>query len=644
MKATLILIASLFIVPGITYGQSENLNRRIDQYFLDVHKAVPAPGFSVVVVKEGKVIFTKGFGVERIGSQKPFTRRTSTAIGSLTKSFTSMAIMQLVEQEKVVLDDPVIRYLPEFRTANKNRSDKITVRMLLNNTSSLYGGVSQNFGNTDQSLERLMVSLQSIYLKKEPGSSYEYSNTAFSLAGLIISRVSGISYTEYLEQYLFHPLGMNRSTTDPDDFGKMQVLYGHHLGLDAGIPAERVIESGEMIPAGSMLRSSAEDLGHYLAVLQNGGISENQQILTPKSIESMWSPQIGFPGLSFDQGGDGKEIQYGLGWMISEVEGRTLVHHGGNTETMSSMTILYPEKQMAASILFNINYFSIDQHKFQSEFGILNNLFHLIEEEEATDFGTPRIPDPTLNDYQLPDSLKQRFEGVYRYAGSGGSSFLQNVELQIFPDPDKQLEVLAKRRKTEIMNFTMDFTNEVNAVSRNIGSPQSIHFKVRPDGVVTGLYFSGTEFIKLMPDFMKNYQLLEVGNSLFSFYFPTRWEATIHGDRFRAINTDDPSITVSGGQKTMSIQEIEGLVEEELPNHTVSFEGAEMTGIMGNDLWLQKSFLTLYEGETYQHLLLVNDIADFYMLISTPFGKLTTAVQVVTRIMMETFTSNSIAS
>ncbi|MCK5207442.1 MAG: beta-lactamase family protein, partial [Cyclobacteriaceae bacterium] len=309
------------------------------------------------------------------------------------------------------LDDPVIKYLPEFRTANKERSDKITVRMLINNTSGLYGGVTKNRQDTEKSMELLMLSLQSIFLKREPGSSYEYSNAAFSVAGLLISRVSGMTYPKYLEKHIFEPLEMGRSMTDPADFDALQVLYGHHFGINGGIPAEKGIESVEMAPAGSMLRSSAEDMGNYLVALLNDGSYKGSQILSKKSIDELWSPQISFPGLTCDQGVDGSKFNYGLGWMIAEVEGRTIINHGGSRKTMSSMTILDPKRQLAATILFNLDYNFLDNYRFQSEFNILNNLFHLLEKEELTDFGNPRIQDPTLNDYELRDVMKQRFIG-----------------------------------------------------------------------------------------------------------------------------------------------------------------------------------------------------------------------------------------
>ena len=640
MKKIIFIISFLLIETVL--GQNENsklLHQEIDRYFQTVFEKSPAPGFSVVIVKKDKIIFTNGYGVEKAGYKKPMTAKTVTAIGSFTKSITAMAMMQLVEQGKVNLDDQVIKYLPKFRTANKDRSDKITVRMLLNNTSGLYGGVTNMGKETDESMKQLMLSLQSIYLKREPGSSYEYSNVAFSMAGLIISQVSGLSYPEYLKKNIFEPLEMDRSTTDPADFDSFNVLYGHNFGIDKGIPAEKGIESAEMMAAGSMLRSNAENMGHYLIALLNNGSYKDKQIINQKSIEELWSSQISFPGLTHDQGGNGKEFNYGLGWMIANVEGRTIINHGGSRKTMSSMTILDPKKQMAATILINLDYNFVDNYRFQSEFNILNNLFHLLEDEELTDFGNPRLPDPTLNNYKLPDSLKQRFIGEYRFSGGSEAYYFQGMNLEIFNDKNEKLEAKARQSNDLIVHFTIDFVNEVNAVSRNIGAPKSILFKVRPDGIVTGLYYSGAEFKKITPAFKERYSLLQFEDH--SFYFPKKWRITKQGEYFKAFKDPNESTSIIGVVEPNKVQNINEVIHKNLRDHHILYEGKEMTVISGKNLWREKALKTELLGKTYQHLVFLNEYGEnsFYFILTTPDGELTSVMQETVLVLLETFNS-----
>ncbi len=640
MKNILILLACLFLFSKNVQGQ-KTAAAVLDPYFHQVLKKGAAPGFSVVVVRADQVIFSKGYGVEKAGLKKAMTAETSTAIGSLTKSFTALAMMQLVEQDCVRLDDPVVKYLPGFRTANRERSDEITVRMLLNNTSGLPGSVTQNFTDAANPLEQYVASLQSVFLPREPGSAYEYSNPGFSVAGLIISHVSGMSYPEYLETQIFRPLGMRCSTTDPADFEAFQVLYGHHPGLSGGIPAGRGFESEEMAPAGSLLRSTANDLGNYLVALLNGGSYGNRKILTPKSIGQMWSPQINFPGLSREKGGDGKDYHYGLGWMISEVEGRTVIHHGGSTGTMASMTILDPERRLGASILLNLDHNFVDPYRFRPAFNILLNAFQLLENEKFTNIGIPRIPDPTLNNYELPESLTQRFTGKYRFAGSGNAWDMQGAYMEIFSGPNGQPQAKITRGATLLQHFSLDFTNEANAVSRNIAAPQNVHFKVRPDGSVTGLYFSGAEFKKLPPDFLEKYRLVTLSGSPVSFYFPEAWEVKTQGGSFEAYKKGMPGTSVSGGLTKPELFDFQKLIGKKLPGHQVLGKGLEMTETRGSQLWRQQSFTTIANGKKFQHLLLFNKTRanGSYFLLTTPEGKLTATTQEVVSILMETFSS-----
>lgn len=611
----------------------KSLPARIDQYFREVARNSPAPGFSVVVVKDHQLLFCKGYGVEKEGSSKPMTAQTSTAIGSLTKSITALAILQLAEKGKLRLDDPVTQYLPEFRTANKAQSDKITIRMLLNNTSGLEGGVSAIYGENDG--DALLNALQAFYLKKEPGKSYEYSNTAFSIAGLIIQRISGRSYADYLDQSIFGPLAMKHSSTRTEDFEKLHVLYGHYPGLHQGIPAPKEKEITLLAPAGSMLRSSAEDIGHYLLALLNGGTYEGQQILSEKSIQQLWSPQIRFPGLSYDKGADGKDFHYGLGWMISEVEGRQLIHHGGSRGTMSSFTILQPEKGLATTILFNLDYNYLDHYQFASEFNILNNLFHVIEGAPVSDFGNPRIPDPTRNSYALPEKLAGRFLGVYRFSGTGDARNYQGARLEIFVGPDGSLEGKIQRGKNLLRHFKLDFSNEVNAISRNIAEPEYLRFKVHPKGQVTDLFYGGSKFIKLSPAFWEKYQPIGVGN--LSFFFPKDWSIVTGGDKFWAQAPQNPEIFIRSGQQDKKEISLKELLQKEFPAYQITFTGKEQSETSGLQYWRQQSFATQKAGKPYQQLILFNETSGFYLIVHTPDGQMTPIIQQVVMILLDTF-------
>ncbi|MCB0634199.1 MAG: hypothetical protein KDD15_30920, partial [Lewinella sp.] len=357
-----------------------------------------------------------------------------------------------------------------------------------------------------------------------------------------------------------------------------------------------------------------------------------------QSIAAMWAPQINFPGISYEMGGDGADFQYGLGWMISEVEGRTLIHHGGSRGTMSSMTILIPEKKLAASILINLDDNYIDRYRFQSAFSILNNLFHLIENEKLTDFGRPRIPDPTLNDYQLPQALGEQIIGTYRFSGKGDTRNLQGAELTIFRNQNGALEARINRGETVLNHFEMDFTNKVHAVSRNIGSPIPISIKAKPDGTVTTIYFGNSEFIKLQPDFLAKYQQQHIFR--FSFYFPKNWSWIFHDKHFEVRQENDPDVVMQGGINTAPSPSLKYFIRQHDPDFSPFYEGVEKTEVRGSQFWRQQSFASRKGAKIYQQMVLLNETEGFYLILATPSGKLTNEVQASLSFLMDTFTAS----
>jgi len=611
-------------------------NSAIDDYLRQVYREHVIPGFSIVVVEEGKVIFSKAYGVEVLGEPAPMTIRSVLGVGSLTKSVTAMAMMQLVEAGKVRLDDPVVHYLPWFRTANKERSDRITVRMLLDNTS----GIPSNFSVgksgdlTDAAAERLVRAMQSIYLTKEPGTSYEYSNNAFVVAGLIISEVSGMPYVEYLRKYIFEPLQMDRTSTDPRRFGELEVLYGHHAGIDEGIPARPAPPSGEYYAAGSHLQSCAADMAHYLIALLNDGYYRGRQVIAPAGIERMWRPQIAFPGLSVEDGGDGSDFHYGLGWMISEIEGVTYVHHGGSTGRTSSFTMLDPKRRLGVSLLMNLDLTFIDKFQYATEWRIAHNVLRLAQGKELSDYGIPEREDPTLNNYRLPALALNKYEGGYLY-GSGTNHHLYGTRLEVVKNAEGRLEGKVMHGGQKMADFLFDFVSEQSAVTRNINQVQPVRFELQPDGKVTGVSLFGVNFIKPSTSFHNRYRQRVSEDRQIQFYFPKDWQGKWKTSR-----------RFEGAKETLSFvadfspvaeETIYQLLRQERPGHEIVYEGLIHNEVLGPAIWKEQSLITRKDGRLCQHLVVFSGGTQVCrLLLTAPQGALTPAVQEVVVTLMDT--------
>ncbi|HYG58783.1 MAG TPA: serine hydrolase domain-containing protein, partial [Symbiobacteriaceae bacterium] len=189
---------------------------RLDQYLTTHVKAAGLPGASAAVVYRDQTLFLKGYGVRDLKSGEPVTPETVYPTGSNGKSFTGTAILQLVEQGKVKLDDPVKEYIPWFELARPGEADRITIRHLLSHTSGLRRNadtvVWQDPQRIRPSLEEGVRALRTERLWSEPWARYEYSNMNYVVLGRVVEVASGLSFGAYVQRYTLDPLGMQQTS------------------------------------------------------------------------------------------------------------------------------------------------------------------------------------------------------------------------------------------------------------------------------------------------------------------------------------------------------------------------------------------------------------------------------------------------
>jgi len=330
------LAALIVLAAGPAAAADSEVVARLDRLFTQHKARIASPGISVTVVDRDGVIFQKGYGVVTFGKPEPMTERTRNAIGSLTKSFTAMAIMQLEEQGVLSVDDPVIKYLPWFRAADKELSETITLRMCLNNTSGLvpsWKTLVRNLSREPDALERSVRSMSSYRFARTPGESYEYFNEGWNTLGLIIEKLTGRRWEHYLAEEILAPLQMTGTSSDRAVLESWPVGTGHFSGITP-VPAPLIHIQGAL-PAGAGLYSTSEDIGKYMVALLNGGLYHGTRVISEASIEEMWTPAIQLRVIPYELGGTGEPSHYGMGWFLMEVDGLSLVGHGGELRTMS---------------------------------------------------------------------------------------------------------------------------------------------------------------------------------------------------------------------------------------------------------------------------------------------------------------------
>jgi CubicO group peptidase (beta-lactamase class C family) len=327
-------------------------NDAIDKFIMDQMHRFHIPGVSLAIVEGDRIVHLRGFGRAHPHGDEP-TPKTPFFIGSLTKSFTALAVMQLVEASKVELDAPVQRYLSWFRVVDPVASAQITVRHLLNHTSGLPGSRGlADLGDLDchpVATERQVRALATVRLNHPPGSKFEYNNTNYNILGLIIETVSGETYSGFIQKHIFAPLNMSHSYTSKADAQQNGLAVGYRYWFGYPLPTRNLTTPHGSLPSGQLI-SSAEDIAHYLIANLNGGNYRGAQILSAAGIAEMHKGAAIIREMGLSLG------FYGMGWISNDRGEARIVSHSGIVPDFGAYMAMVPEQKKGIVILFNANH------------------------------------------------------------------------------------------------------------------------------------------------------------------------------------------------------------------------------------------------------------------------------------------------
>ncbi len=307
-----LLLTLLFLVPAAFAGETrtESDFDAVDAYIEGEMAEWNLPGVALAIVQEGEIVHMKGYG--NAGPDgRPMTAQTPLFIASISKSFTALAIMQLVEAGQIDLDEPAQTYLPWFRVADEKASAQITVRQLLNQNSGLSAasGLENHFSKdqSDEAINNTVRALADDELLHPVGKAYEYSNANFQALGAIVQAVSGQSFEAYVQENIYDPLEMNNCFTSYDDARQNGVSNGYGRWWFKIPIAKTPPFNRSNLPAGGLI-CDAEGIAHYLTGYLNQGQYGEATVLSPQGIAQMHSPAV-------PESDDG-DSYYGMGWIV----------------------------------------------------------------------------------------------------------------------------------------------------------------------------------------------------------------------------------------------------------------------------------------------------------------------------------------
>jgi len=323
-----------------------------------VLKTFDVPGMAVAIVKDGKVVVAKGYGVRKLGEATPVDGQTLFEIASNSKAFTAATLAMLVDEGKLAWDDPVTKHLPGFQMYDSYVTGQMTVRDLLTHRSGLGLGAgdllwwpSTQF-STDEIIERLR------YVKPATSfrSAYAYDNLLYIVAGKIIAEKTGKPWDAAVQERILDPLGMRGTKTSVAEMLATADHSAPHSKINDRIAVVKPMPVPNAVGAVG-IDTSAEDIARWMTLLLNGGkTAEGKQLISAKQIGEMWSEQTPIrirdpkPALMATKP---NFLAYGLGFQLRDYKGRKLAMHGGALQGFYSTVLMVPEEKLGIAILTN---------------------------------------------------------------------------------------------------------------------------------------------------------------------------------------------------------------------------------------------------------------------------------------------------
>jgi len=326
----------LLVVGLLSSGAIAQSTDKVDAYVQGVMKERKIPGIALLVVQDNKVVLSKGYGFSNVELQVPVNPETVFQSGSMGKQFTATAVMMLVEEGKIGLEDPLTKYFPEAPAAWKN----VTVRQLLSHTGG-FTDYPKNFDfRRDRTENQILKAIEAVPLAYPPGTKWAYSNLGYATLGILIHRASGKFYGDFLQERVFGPLGMTTtriiSEEDiiPNRAAGYRVVKGQLKNQEWVSPTLNTTADGS-------LYFSILDLEKWDAALTQG------KLLKKSSFDEMWT-------IAKLKDGKPNSGDYGFGWFLESIHGHPIIEHEGAWQGFNTSINRYVKDKLTVVVLTNL--------------------------------------------------------------------------------------------------------------------------------------------------------------------------------------------------------------------------------------------------------------------------------------------------
>lgn len=508
-----IIITGLLLAATFSSISQPMASKAIDELAERTLVAFDVPGIAVAIVKDGKVIHSKGYGVSSLDTKRKTDANTLFGIASNSKAFTAVAIGILVDEGKIKWDDKVRTYIPEFKMYDAYVTEEFTIRDLLTHRSGLGLGAGDLMlfpDSNDFTIKDVIYNLR--YLKPVSGfrTKFDYDNNLYVIAGEVVARVTGKSWDAFVEQRIFRPLGMSRSAGGYKRLKDATNVIDGHAPVDGKV---QVIGRDELNTGHSAggIYSSVNDLSKWVLLqLAHGkyGDRNTKQLINTETLDELWTPQTIIP--SHNPGPYNTHFTaYGLGFFISDVKGYKQLMHTGGLEGMVTQITMIPEINLGIIVLTN-----------QQEGGAFTAITNQIKDSYLGVTGTDRVAEYSKrrkgaldNDRKLTDSVwhivaeaRQQTINIATYTGTYKDQWFGEVVISV-----KKGKLWFESKRSHKLSGEMCYykgnTFAVRWNDRSMDADAFVNFSLDENGRGTGITMKA---ISPLTDFSFDFQDLDL--------------------------------------------------------------------------------------------------------------------------------------
>lgn len=358
----ILLFCFTALVPSALFAQKKAKTAVVADPFKDIESYIEkartdwqVPGIGLAVVRNGKVIYAKGFGYKDVDQKTPVSANTQFAIGSCTKAFTSFGVCQLSQDGKLNLGLPLKTYLPDFKLHDEYAGEKLTPIDMLSHVSGLPRHDFAWYGSA-RNREALYQAIPLFEPTVSFRQQWQYNNFMFMTAGYLVEKLSGQTWEAYTKAKILDPLGMkasNFSVVDMQKSADYALPYGWEDKPMGAVKKLEFRNIDAMGPAGS-INSTPNEMAKWVTMLLRQGQYEGQTLLSPELHKELFKPRS-IVSTELDSSYYTFHNLYGMGWFITDYRGHLRHEHGGNIDGFSANVALYPRDSLGIIVLTNMN-------------------------------------------------------------------------------------------------------------------------------------------------------------------------------------------------------------------------------------------------------------------------------------------------